>query len=151
MALTPRKPRPKRGKPLSILDWDGGPLDRFASEAEYLGSSEHKEYVNPVSGEPPHPRAESDCSRCEKYPKEEWVEFTDSLRAAIRMGCVASADANGFPRYVWGFHRGKLFQARHRTDPPGTRYKGWWITPEERPSDPGGRLRLLRETLEPPA
>ncbi|NOY92746.1 MAG: hypothetical protein GXP55_16270 [Deltaproteobacteria bacterium] len=103
--------------------------------------------MNPVSDEPPRPRAESDCSRCERYPEEEWTRFTSSLRAAIRAGCVAAADANGFPRYVWGFHHGRLFQARHRTDPPGTRYKGWWIDPEERPKDPEGRLRGLLETL----
>lgn len=144
MALTPRTPKKReRGKPLKIRPWAGAtPLAELAELAEYVGSSEHKDYVNPVLGEPP--ARESDASRCEEYPADEWPRFTASLRRAIAAGCVAGEDANGFPRYVWGFHDSRMFQARHRTDPPGTRYEGWWIEEEEHPLDPGNRLSELR-------
>ena len=144
MAPRPRRVERRRRKPLEILPWSvERSLDQAAGEAVYVGSAEHKHYVNPVADEPPHPRPESDASRCDEHPKDEWPRFTDSLRAAIRAGCVASADAGDWPRYVWGWHRGRLFQARHRTDPPGNRYKGWWIEPEERPKDPDRRLENL--------
>lgn len=149
MSLRHRKPKTKRGKPLEIHAWAGErPLDAYAEHAEYVGSPEHKDYMNPVLQEAPKPRPESDSSRCEEYPKEEWPRFTSSLRAAIRIGCVSGQDAEGWPRHVWGYHDGRLFQARHRTDPPGNRYKGWWIDDEERPEDPSDRLGALRAQLE---
>lgn len=149
MALTPRSPKRRPGKPLRIEPWssDRSP-EEIGSDAEYVGSPEHKAYMNPVLAEAPHPR--SDASRCEEYPADEWPRFTASLRAAIRGGCVAGLDAGGWPRHVWGWHDGRSFQARHRTDPPGNRYKGWWIEAEEHPEDPEGRLeRLRRETTRP--
>lgn len=142
-----RRTKRKLGKPLEIVAWDG-PLSTYAASADYVGSPEHKDYVNPVLNEPPKPRTESDGSRCPEYPKEAWPRFTASLRAAIEAGCVAGSDAGGWPRYVWGWHDGRLFQARHRTDPPGNRYKGWWITSEERPKDLGGRLTALAQVLQ---
>ncbi len=135
-----------RAKPLEIVPWqEPRSLESIATLAEYVGSPEHKTQTNPLTDEPPRPRAESDGSRCEEYPAEEWPGFTESLRAAIRGGCVAGTDAGEWPRYVWGFHRDRLFQARHRTDPPGNRYKGWWIEPEERPKDVDGRLASLEK------
>jgi len=144
MSLKPRKTKRRRGKPLEIQGWTADrTLDSIAAEAEYVGSPEHKDYVNPITDEPPRPRAESDGSRCEEYPKKEWADFTASLRAAITAGCVAGCDAGDWPRYAWGWHKGRLFQARHRTEPPGNRYKGWWIDNEERPEDPERRLDAL--------
>lgn len=148
MALKPRKKKPRRGKPLAIGPWEGKrSLAKVASEAEYVGAAEHKTQANPL-GEPPRPRAESDGSRCDEYPPEEWPRFTESLRAAIAAGCVAGCDVGDWPRYVWGWHKGRLFQARHRTDAPRNRYKGWWIEPEERPKDPEKKLQHLLEERE---
>ncbi len=149
MGLSARSPRRRPGKPLRVEPWasDRAPGE-IGDQAEYVGSPEHKAYVNPVLGEAPQPR--SDASRCDEYAAEEWPRFTLSLRAAICAGCVSGVDAHGWPRHVWGWHDGRLFQARHRTDPPGNRYKGWWIEEEERPDDPEGRLdRLRRAALEP--
>lgn len=149
MSLSSRNPKRKRGKPLEIAPWaEARPLKEYAVAAAYVGSAEHKDYMNPVLDEAPKPRAESDGSRCPEYPRDEWARFTASLRAAIEAGCVSGSDAGGWPRHVWGWHGGKLFQARHRTDPPGNRYKGWWIEAEERPKDPGGRLTALAQTLQ---
>lgn len=65
------------------------------------------------------------------------------------MGCTGDQlDHGGWPRYVWGWFDGKMFEARHRTDPPGNRYKGWLLEPDEGPEDPSGRLIALRERLE---
>ena len=97
---------------------------------------------------PRHSKKHGKRLEIDEYPVEEWREFTLSLRLAIRSHCTSAAfDANGFPRYVWGLHRGRLFQARHRTDPPGTRYKGWWIDDEETPSDPDRKLAALRDAV----
>ena len=81
MSLTPRKN--KKGKRGMIAVWpaEGRDLRSVASEALYVGSPEHKGYVNPVLGEAPHPK--SDKSQCEKFPASKWCEFTRLLRIAI--------------------------------------------------------------------
>lgn len=112
----------------------------------YVGSPEHKTYVNPVSDEPPSLR--SDASRCESYPRDAWCRFTTLLRVAIELRCANGWDAEGRPKYVWGWCDGRAFQARRRTDPPGNKYKAWWIEPGEMPRDPDGKLEQLRAELE---
>ncbi len=141
MVLTARTKRPS-GKPLEIEPWDDARLRHAASRATYVGSPEHKSYTNPVTNEPPGGRPPSDASKCPRYPREAFDAFTASLREAILAGCVCGDD-EGMPRYVFGVHEGRLFQARRRTDPPGDRYKGWWINDEEAPRDPEGRLDAL--------
>jgi hypothetical protein len=140
-------------KPVPLGPWPGearSPAE-VAAEVQYLGSPEHKDYVNPINGEPPHQR--SDAFRCAAYPPERWAEFTAVLRAAVLAECT-SADFDpdqrpgqerkeGWPRYVWGWFEGRVFEARHRTDPPGCYYKAYLLEPEQYPDDPEGRLARL--------
>lgn len=154
--MKPRRAQKLTAKPIAIAPWptsDTRTPDEVADEAVFVGSPEHKDYTNPVTDEPPYPRAESDGSRCKVYPKERWCEMTQALRDAIRARCTGShfeplngggpETSNWWPRYVFGYFDGKLFQARRRTDPPGNRYKGWFIPDDERPDDPDGRLEAL--------
>ncbi len=145
MPLTPRRPKSPPSRPHAIEPCPAGvvPLD----DAVYVGSPEHKAYVNPVNGEIPAPRPR-DASLCERFPEGEWCVFTSMLREAIRAGCASDWDASGRPKYVWGWYKGRLFQARRRSEPSGNLYKGWWIEEWERPRDREGRLERLRARLE---
>jgi hypothetical protein len=109
----------------------------------YVGSPEHKTSVNPVNGEGALPR--SDASKCEVFPREAWCRFTTLLRTAIEFRCANGWDADGRPKYVWGWCDGKPFQARLRG---GNLYKGWWIEDWELPRDPDKTLDQLRTELE---
>jgi hypothetical protein len=156
-----RTPKVPTSKPIAIAPWPSSntrtPAE-VAAEVEFVGSPEHKDYVNPITRESPAPRAESDGSRCPSYEKERWAELTEALRAAVRAECTSAlfeplmggdaSNENWWPRYVWGWFEGRLFQARRRTDPPGNRYKGWFIPTEQRPVDPHQRLEALRESIE---
>ena len=46
----------------------------------------------------------------------------------------------GFPKYVWGWLHGDLYEARHINGPAGT-YKGYQLLESEYPQDPMGRLK----------
>ncbi|MBI5515970.1 MAG: hypothetical protein HY909_19465 [Deltaproteobacteria bacterium] len=145
-------------KPVAIGSWpaEARTPDELAAEVQYLGSPEHKDYVNPVNREAPRQR--SDAFRCEEYPAEQWPRFTRLLQEAVRMQCTSAefdpdqrpglGRPDGWPRYVWGWFKGALFQARHRTDPPGHFYKAWLLEPEDHPEDPDDRLGALRTRLE---
>ncbi len=150
--------RPVSKKPVPIGPWPQGARSpaEIAAEVEYLGSPDHKDYVNPVNGEAPHARRPSDGFRCEEYPRERWADFTTLLRRSVAAQAT-SADfdpdqrpgaqqPNGWPRYVWGWFEGQVFEARHRTDPPGIYYKAYLLEPEQHPDDPDGRLLQLRRT-----
>ncbi len=45
----------------------------------------------------------------------------------------------GFPKYVWAWLDGDLYEARHINGPQGT-YKGYKLHRLEYPKDPKGRL-----------
>jgi hypothetical protein len=147
--------KPVSKKPVPIGPWpeDARASAEVAAEVEYLGSPEHKDYVNPVNGEAPHQR--SDGFRCEEYPRERWADFTALLRRSVAAQ-VTSAEfdpdqrpgrerTNGWPRYVWGWFGERVFEARHRTEPPGTYYKAYLLEPEQHPEDPEARLAGLRK------
>ena len=153
--MTPRRSKtPPTKKPVPIGPWptDARSAEEVASEVEYLGSPEHKDYVNPINGEAPHQR--SDGYRCAEYPADRWREFTSLLRDAVRAQCTSAlfdADqrpgqmrANGWPRYIWGWFEGRVFEARHRTDPPGCCCKAYLLDPEQIPADPEERLEALK-------
>lgn len=141
-------------KPVPLGPWptEARSPEEVAAEVQYLGSPEHKDYANPINGEAPHQR--SDGFRCKTYPQEKWAEFTAALRAAVVARCTSAdfdpdqrpghARTEGWPRYVWGWFEGKVFEARHRTDPPGCYYKAYLLEPEQHPEDPEGRLAAAR-------
>jgi hypothetical protein len=65
---------------------------------------------------------------------------TRALRDGIRRRCVSQEFEGGYPKYVWTWVNGKLYEARHINGPRGT-YKGYKLEAVEHPSDPDGRLK----------
>lgn len=64
---------------------------------------------------------------------------TEALREGIRRLCVSSVFEGGFPKYVWTWVNGALYEARHINGPQGT-YKGYRLEQVEWPEDPENRL-----------
>ncbi|MEZ4475607.1 MAG: hypothetical protein R3F60_33385 [bacterium] len=68
----------------------------------------------------------------------------DANTAALREGIIALRTSaifeGGFPKYVWTWIGGDLYEARHINGPQGT-YKGYRLEVFEWPDDPEGRLR----------
>lgn len=107
--------------------------ESVASKARYVGSAEHKDY--PSAAGPPALR--SDATPCD--PDISFTDIGAALAEGIRRGCVSAATEQDFPKYVWGWLDGNLYEARHVNGNPGT-YKGYRIEEAERPRDPEGRL-----------
>ena len=97
-----------------------------------MGSAEHK--ANPSTAGPPALR--SDAAPCD--PNLSFDDIRAALAEGIRRGCVSAAMEQGFPKYVWGWLDGDLYEARHINGPAGT-YKGYKLM-ESEPRDPMGRL-----------
>ena len=98
-----------------------------------MGSAEHKAY--PSTAGPPALR--SDATPCD--PNLSFDDIRATLAEGIRRGCVSAAMEQGFPKYVWGWLDGDLYEARHINGPAGT-YKGYKLMESEYPRDPMGRL-----------
>ncbi len=126
--------RHRRKRPRAIGVWTSDePLESVARKARYVGSAEHKPYPSPAGP----PALRSDATPCD--PAIDLANVQAALAEAIRRGCVSATVEQGFPRYVWGWLEGALFEARHINGPAGT-YKGYRITDAERPHDPDDRL-----------
>lgn len=124
----------RRKKRRTIAEWpaEEPPATVVAARVKYVGSAEHKDYPSPagVAG------LRSDASRCPPYPQEQWPNLQQALRNAVERECVSREfDIGGFPRYVWGFFEGQLFEARHLGNQSGE-YKAYPLEEWERPSDP---------------
>ena len=137
--------RNRRKKHQKILPWpeDEDPPEAVAERSSYVGSPEHKGHWSSLF----EPRLRSDASKC---PKElsDMDELTVALREGIRGGCVGGGFEDGFPRYVWVFLNGELWEARHIRGPVGT-YKGYGPLEEvEYPTDPENRLTRAEEVSE---
>ena len=111
----------------------GESAESLARKAQYVGSAEHKGY--PSAAGPPALR--SDSTPCD--PEISFADIGSALAEGIRRGCVSAVTEQGFPKYVWGWLGGHLYEARHINGPAGT-YKGYRIEELERPFDPEGRL-----------
>ena len=106
---------------------------QIACRAQYEGSSEHKSYPSPAGP----PRLRSDATPCD--PHIPWANINSALSEGIRRGCISEAVEQGFPRYVWGWLDGDLYEARHLNGFAG-RYKGYRLEPPDYPRDPDNRL-----------
>jgi hypothetical protein len=128
------KPRHRRAKHQIISPW---PSDKptpaeVADRSEYVGSAEHKTY--PSTAGPPALR--SDATPCDpRY--QDFAPITAALREAIRRQCTSAVFIGDFPKYVWGWLDGELYEARHVQ---AGRYKGYAIGPIQRPQDNFDRL-----------
>ena len=126
-----------RQKRRKIGPWPNDELspEQVADAAAYVGSPEHKSHPS-VAGVP---ALRSDASKCEPAMTRNAARNTRALQEGIRRRCTSSVFENGFPRYVWTYVDGDVFEARHIRGPAGT-YKGYKLEAAEMPDDP---LKLL--------
>ena len=138
-------------KPKAIDPWpEGAPSpEEVASKASYVGSAEHKTAPSPAG--PPTPR--SDASKCPTDVAENvegvlrWkAEVNEALRHAIRCKCVGGGFLQSFPRYVWGWFRQTMYEAR-LTNETGGQYKAYPL--EESVEWPRDREGLLGKVTGP--
>ena len=115
--------RYKRNKQRSLGEWPKDALapKSVADKASYIGSPEHKSY--PSKAGPPALRA-SDATRCDPKYKDKEEDITQALQKAINKKAVCGTFEDGFPKYVWGYLDGDLYEARHINGPVGT-YKAY--------------------------
>lgn len=106
-----------------------------AERVFYVGSAEHKTYPSPAG----HPALRSDASRCDpRYT--DFREITLALREGIRRCCTGAVFEGNFPKYVWGWMDGQLYEARLVNQSQGA-YKGYRIEALEAPLDTDRRLQ----------
>ncbi len=125
-----RSPGRKRPNPHALdANVDSSALEMWADFVRYVGSPEHKSH--PSFAGPP--RLRSDATQCPKHLTDP-NQITDWLKQGLRDGNVSAyRDAGGYPRYVWGKHLDRWFEARLVNSEQGT-YKGYPILDEEVPS-----------------
>jgi hypothetical protein len=131
-----RKHRHSRPKHRVIVPWSPGKPapEQVAARVSYVGSAEHKDYPSPAG----HPALRSDASPCDpRYT--DFAALTEVLREAIRRRCIGAIFEGDFPKYVWGWLDGRLYEARHINGPQGT-YKGYPLKESEYPRDLSGLL-----------
>ena len=128
-----RSQRHRRPRHRVIAPWPAGGLnpDVVAADARYIGSAEHKDYPSPAGD----PALRSDASRCDPRVGYQAKQFTRVLREAIQRRCVGAIFEGNFPKYVWGYWDGCLYEARHINGPQGT-YKAYPLEEVEFPKDP---------------
>ncbi len=126
-----------RNKKREMGPWPAGSgtPEEVADRATYVGSSEHKDH--PSHAGPPALR--SDATPCEPHRTQDTDANTAALREGIRRRCTSAQFEGGFPRYVWTWMDGALYEARHINGPQGT-YKGYRLETNEYPLDPEGHL-----------
>lgn len=96
-------------------------LENIATNAEYIGSNEHKNIRRETN-----PRFDS--SKCERaFNRPITIEEANKwLKAAIREGHISSDTTHGFPKYVWSKINNVYFEARFITiDKQKGTYKGF--------------------------
>ena len=137
-----RRHQHHRPKHRRIHPWpqnEGSP-EEVAARACYVGSAEHKGNWSPHH----EPRLRSDASACPPELSIDLHANTESLRRAIKLRCVGADFENGFPKYVWAWVGGKLWEARHIRGPIGT-YKAYGpLELVELPTDHDGLLEAAR-------
>ena len=109
-------------------------LSRLPLRPSMWACAEHKSYPSPAG----NPALRSDASPCDpRYTDMD--ALTRALREAITRGCIGAIFEGGFPKYVWGWMDGRLYEAGHINGPQGT-YKAYMLEELERPKDDERRL-----------
>lgn len=131
-----KRKRFQRPKHLVIGAWPAGFLgpEEVAALVTYVGSAEHKD-VPSFAG---HPALRSTASRCPPQYRDP-APITEALREAIRRGCVGTQFEGQFPKYVWGWFDGRLYEPRHISG-VGGQYKAYPVGDGPHPKDFEGRL-----------
>lgn len=135
--------RHQRSKHRKLHAWpEAGPSsDEIARRARYVGSPEHKGAWSPEH----QPHLRSDASECPRHLSVDPEQNSLDLQRAIRLHCVGADFEEGFPRYVWAWVNGRVWEARHIRGPVGT-YKAYGpLEDVELPLDPDGRLAAARD------
>lgn len=130
----------KRRRRISAWPSDVQTPEEVAERVTYVGSAEHKDH--PSNAGPPALR--SDATPCEPHLTRNLEVNTQALREGILRRCTSSVFEGGFPKYVWTWIEGALYEARHINGPQGT-YKGYRLEITEYPDDPQGLLNWERE------
>jgi len=104
----------------------GTDLSSMAEKADYIISTEHKDYL--TSAGPGNLR--SDATRCPRGLI--FDEVRDWLREAIRAGDVSALVEGDFPRYAWKRVATQVYEARLSNSGLG-QYKGYPIEDHEAP------------------
>ena len=127
----------KRHRRRKIGAWPEGveSPEEVAKKVRYVGSPEHKDHPSHVGG----PALRSDATPCEPHLTKDLEGNTAALRQGIVKRCASSVFEGGFPKYVWTWLDGDLYEARHINGPQGT-YKGYKLKPTEVPIDRNGAL-----------
>ena len=137
-----RRKRHYRPKHRSIHPWPGNEArpEDVAAAARYVGSAEHKGAWSPHH----EPRLRTDASECPPELSQDLDANTETLRRAIELRCVGADFENGFPKYVWAWVEGELWEARHIRGPIGT-YKAYGpLESVDFPLDLDGLLQAAR-------
>lgn len=133
--------RHRRPRQRSIAPWPDDKPDptEVADRTSYVGSAEHKTYPSPAG----HAALRSDASRClQSYT--DFEKITQVLREGIRRCCTSAVFDGDFPKYVWGWLDGQLYEARLVNRQQGT-YKGYPLEELEIPQDKEGLLNWESE------
>jgi len=127
----------KRHRRRKIGDWpeEMEAPEVVAEKVRYVGSAEHKSHPSEAGG----PALRSDATPCEPHLTKDLDGNTDALQEGIVRRRTSAVFEGGFPKYVWTWLDGDLYEARHINGPQGT-YKGYKLEPTEYPLDPDNRL-----------
>lgn len=115
----------------------------MASQVRYVGSPEHKDHPSEAGA----PRLRSDASKCDPALTKDLARNTRALQEGILSECVSEDFEEGFPKYVWSWLDGSVYEARHIRGPQGT-YKGYKLSDEELPEDPENKLSRRRNAVQ---
>lgn len=126
---------PKRKRPLNnklIGKFDTKEMQLIASQVRYVGSPEHKQNPNKITG---YAKPRADASICPQEISDKPKTVIRWLKRAVTLGCVGEIWEGGFPRYIWYYDKeqGMAFMGRLVNKGLGE-YKGWpieqWEWPE---------------------
>lgn len=139
------KNRHHRAKNRVVTSWpdDQASPNEVAERAQYVGSAEHKGSWSPLH----NPRLRSDASDCPRKLSTDPSKNTEHLRRGLLTRCVGRDFEDGFPRYVWVWVDGCLYEARHMRGPVGT-YKAYPLELVDMPKDAEGLLEIARREEE---
>lgn len=122
----PKRRRPPLRRVLPVPE--SVDLESVASAVRYIGSPEHKDA--PSFAGQPRPRA--DATICDRRFVGMQDELTAWIRESIRSGHVGAWEG-GFPRYVWCYRDGIVYEARLVNRANGE-YKGYQLEEDEWPT-----------------
>ncbi|MFH2143589.1 MAG: hypothetical protein ABIJ97_14275 [Bacteroidota bacterium] len=126
---------PKRKRPLInklIENFDKDELRKISSMVRYIGSPEHKNSPNKITG---FSKPRADASICPQDISNKPATVLKWLKKAFTVGCIGELWEGKFPRYIWYYDSKSetAFMGRLVNKEKGE-YKGWPIEKWEWPA-----------------